>query len=176
MLCNLRHRCFTGNTPKRNFLDPQLGQLRVSRLHNLCDVNDFHSLKKELYIPSITLDTDKRVVFGHRMTDDKFAQVPICKAITASAAIPFFFEPVVIEGEEFIDAETDKIAHVDIAINEGAKFIVLINPIVPVLNDKKRGCIPTLIKVSVDLLVIRDWRRSTRNRIGSSITLGCNWD
>lgn len=108
--------------------------------------NDFRKLKRELYIPSINLDTGQRVVFGHRSTDEKYAAVPICKAITASAAIPFFFEPVIIEGDAFIDAETDKIAHLDIAIDENAAFIVLINPIVPLYNDRNRMCIPTLTK------------------------------
>lgn len=108
--------------------------------------NDFRTVPKELYIPSINLDTGERVIFGHDSAHQKYGNVPICKAITASAAIPFFFEPVIIGGDQFIDAETDKIAHLDIAINEHAKFIMVINPIVPLHNDRNRMCIPTLTK------------------------------
>ncbi len=101
--------------------------------------NDFRNLDKELYIPATELDTGERWVFGEPGRD----AVPISKAVAASAAIPVFFRPFCIDGHEFIDGSTSKVAHLDIALNHGAKLIVIINPTMPFENDRTRACLPT---------------------------------
>ncbi len=101
--------------------------------------NDFRNLKKELYIPATELDTGKRWVFGEEETKG----VPISKAVAASAAIPVFFRPFCIDGRDFIDGSTSKVAHVDIALKHGAKLVIVINPTVPVENDQTKVCLPT---------------------------------
>ncbi|MFQ5651419.1 MAG: patatin-like phospholipase family protein [bacterium] len=100
--------------------------------------NDFRNLERELYIPATNLDTGQRWVFGE--DDDT---VPISKAVAASAAIPLFFRPVRINGQDFIDGSTGQVSHVDIAIRNGAKLIVIINPTVPIENDRNKNCLPT---------------------------------
>lgn len=100
--------------------------------------NDFRNLEKELYIPATELDTGKRWVFGE---DD--TTVPISKAVAASAAVPIFFRPFRINGHDFIDGSTGQVAHIDIAIRNGAKLIIIINPTVPFENDKTKVCLPT---------------------------------
>ena len=115
-----------------------LDKLMAGLLYPEGKTNDFRNLKKELYIPATELDTGKRWVFGE---DDK--TVPISKAVAASAAIPIFFRPVNINGHDFIDGSTGQVAHIDIAIRNGAKLIVIINPTVPFANDKMKLGLPT---------------------------------
>jgi NTE family protein len=67
--------------------------------------------------------------------------VPISKAVAASAAIPGFFEPVPINGMDFIDGGVDRVEHLDIAAAHGAGAIVLINPLVPFVN-RGDACLP----------------------------------
>ncbi len=100
--------------------------------------NDFRNLERELYIPATNLDTGERWVFGE--DDDS---VPISNAVAASAAIPLFFRPFRINGVDYIDGSTSQVAHVDIAIRNGAKLIVIINPTMPVRNDLSKNLLPT---------------------------------
>lgn len=99
----------------------------------------FRGLKKELYVPAIALDRPMRTVFG----DEGSRDVPISRAIAASSALPFYFEPVSIDGVDYVDGGTAQLAHVDIAINKGADRILVLNPIVPIQNDQSRVCIPS---------------------------------
>lgn len=101
--------------------------------------NDFRNLKKELYIPATELDTGNRWVFG----EDEKKDVPISKAVAASAAVPIFFRPFRINGYDFIDGSTSQVSHMDIALKHGAKLIVIINPTVPLVNDRSKICLPT---------------------------------
>ncbi len=100
--------------------------------------NDFRNLDKELYIPAIDLDSGKRQVFGE--DDDT---VPISKAVAASAAIPVFFRPFRIDGHDYIDGSTGQVAHLDVAIRNGARLLIIVNPTVPIENDQSKNCLPT---------------------------------
>jgi len=104
----------------------------------LCD--SFEQLRRELYIPAYDLDNSERVVFG----PDTPADIHICQAITASCAIPFFFRPQKIAGRYFIDGNIGRSSHIDLAIEKGAKLIVLVNPRVPFNNDPELTCLPSL--------------------------------
>lgn len=101
--------------------------------------NDFRNLSKELYIPATELDTGERWIFGEPETN----HIPISMAVAASAAIPVFFRPYRIEGHDFIDGSTSRVAHLDIALKHGAKLIIIINPTAPLMNDREKICIPT---------------------------------
>ncbi|MFQ5602280.1 MAG: patatin-like phospholipase family protein [bacterium] len=101
--------------------------------------NDFRNLEKELYITATDLDSGQRCVFGEENTND----VPISKAVAASAAIPVFFRPFNINGREFIDGSTSKVSHIDVALKHGARLIIVINPTVPFENDLSMVCLPT---------------------------------
>lgn len=111
---------------------------RSFRQEGLCD--DFRELERPLFIPSYDLDNGKRIIFG----SDGYRNVHICQAITASSAIPFFFRPHRIGGRYYIDGNIGRVTHIDIAIEQGAKLIVLINPRVPMVNDPARICLPSL--------------------------------
>jgi NTE family protein len=102
-------------------------------------VNNFEDLRRELYIPAVQLDTGDRVLFGAPGWRD----VPISDAITASSALPLYFQPVRIRGVDFVDGGVGRVAHVDLPIERGSHFLVVINPILPLRNEEGLVCIPT---------------------------------
>jgi predicted acylesterase/phospholipase RssA len=102
--------------------------------------DDFNALTPELYIPAYDLDRGQRVVFG----SEGFRDMHISQAITASSAIPYFFRPYQIGSQHYIDGSTGQVSHLDIAIERGAKLIVVVNPRVPIDNDLEHICLPSL--------------------------------
>ncbi len=95
--------------------------------------DDFRDLSGELYIPATDLDTCERVVFGSAGWED----IPISTAVRASTALPMVYEPVTVRDRELVDGGIVSTTNVDIAVNAGAKFIVVVNPLVPYVNDFK---------------------------------------
>jgi predicted acylesterase/phospholipase RssA len=101
--------------------------------------DDFRLLANELYIAATDLDTCERVILGAQGWDD----VPISQAVRASSALPMLYEPFAIKGRTLIDGGIVSTTNVDIAVEAGARFIVLVNPLVPFVNDFRKE-IPTL--------------------------------
>ncbi len=93
--------------------------------------DDFADLPCELYLTATDLDTCERVVFGVDGSED----VPISTAVRASGALPMVYAPVRINDRELIDGGMVSTTNLDIAIEAGAKLVVVINPIVPFIND-----------------------------------------
>ncbi len=115
--------------------------------HYLCQsfrkegiIDDFNLIKNELYIPAYDLDRGCRVVFG----TEGYRDVHICQAITASCAIPYFFRPPKIGDSYYMDGSIGRVSHIDVAIQRGARLVLLINPRVPMDNDRERSCLPSL--------------------------------
>lgn len=102
--------------------------------------DEFHLIRPELYIPAVDIDRGERVIFG----SEGFRDVHICQAITASCAIPVFFRPHQVGGRYYIDGSVGRVAHIDIAIARGAKLVVVVNPRVPMVNDREKFCLPSL--------------------------------
>src|SRR4051794_22843844 len=94
-------------------------------------VNDFRLLDPELYLTATDLDTCERIVFG----EDGWSDVPISKAVECSTCLPLVYKPVDLKGRQFIDGGIRSTTNVDIAVEKGAKFIVVVNPLVPYVND-----------------------------------------
>jgi predicted acylesterase/phospholipase RssA len=93
--------------------------------------DDFTQLACELYLTATDLDTCERVIFGVDPTEE----VPISTAVRASGAMPMVYSPVKVGERELIDGGIVSTTNLDIAIEAGAKFVVVINPIVPFIND-----------------------------------------
>lgn len=102
-------------------------------------VNDFRLLESELYLTATDLDTCERLVFGEQGWDD----VPISKAVQCSTALPIVYKPVELKGRQLVDGGIRSTTNVDIAVEKGAKFILVVNPLVPYVNDFERT-IPTV--------------------------------
>jgi predicted acylesterase/phospholipase RssA len=94
-------------------------------------VNDFRLLDNELYLTATDLDTCERIVFGEEEWDD----VPISKAVQCSTTLPVVYKPVDLKGRQLVDGGIRSTTNVDIAVEKGAKFIVVVNPLVPYVND-----------------------------------------
>ncbi len=101
--------------------------------------NDFRKLKRELYVPAEDVDLGRYDVF----VEGVLADVPISTAVTASSAIPIIFQPIHINGRDYIDGGVGRVAYMDIAMNHGATLLFVVNPVVPVINDRTRVCLPT---------------------------------
>ena len=93
--------------------------------------NDFRLLGPELFLAATDLDTCERIVFGTAGWDD----VPISEAVAASCALPMIYRPVEIKDRELVDGGILSTTNVDIAVEAGARFIVVVNPLVPYVND-----------------------------------------
>jgi NTE family protein len=94
-------------------------------------VNDFRLLETELYLTATDLDTCERIVFG----EDEWSDVPISKAVQCSTTLPIVYKPVDLKGRQLVDGGIRSTTNVDIAVEKGAKFIVVVNPLVPYVND-----------------------------------------
>jgi predicted acylesterase/phospholipase RssA len=93
--------------------------------------DDFRELRRELYLTATDLDTCERIVFGAEGFDD----VPISRAVRASGALPMVYAPVTVGERELVDGGLVSTTNLDIAVEAGAKLVVVINPIVPFIND-----------------------------------------
>jgi NTE family protein len=107
-------------------------------------VDDFRLLDHELYLTATDLDTCERIVFGEEGWND----VPISKAIQCSTTLPIVYKPVDLKGRQLIDGGIRSTTNVDIAVEKGAKFIVVVNPLVPYVNDFQKT-IPTVFGTRV---------------------------
>jgi len=107
-------------------------------------INDFRLLESELYLTATDLDTCERLVFGEPGWDD----VPISKAIECSTALPVIYKPVDLKGRQLVDGGIRSTTNVDIAVEKGAEFIVVVNPLVPYVNDFQET-IPTVFGTRV---------------------------
>jgi predicted acylesterase/phospholipase RssA len=102
------------------------------------------------------------VIFG----GEGFRDHHICQAITASCAIPYFFRPHKVGGRYYLDGSTGRVTHLDIAIERGARLIVVVNPRVPMKNDMERFCLPSLsfgrCSSIADLGITMAWEQARR--------------
>jgi len=103
-------------------------------------VNDFRLLENELFLTATDLDTCERIVLGGQEWDD----VPISRAVAASTALPMVYKPVEIKGRHLVDGGLRSTTNVDLAVEAGAKFVIVVNPLVPYVNDFQK-MIPTML-------------------------------
>jgi NTE family protein len=101
--------------------------------------NDFRLLDTELYLTATDLDTTERIVFG----EEGWRDVPISKAVQCSTTLPLVYKPVDLKGRQLVDGGIRSTTNVDIAVEAGAKFIIVVNPLVPYVNDFE-STIPTV--------------------------------
>ncbi len=89
--------------------------------------NDFRRLHTRLTIVATHLDSGEAAPFGQKGMDD----VPISKAVQASAALPGVFPPVEIRDAYFVDGALKKTMHATVALDEGIDLLLCLNPLVP---------------------------------------------
>lgn len=99
----------------------------VAKLHSSrgC-TDDFRKLKRKLYIVATNLDTGEAAIFGAPSND----HIPISKAVQATTALPGLFPPVEIDGRFYVDGALKRTLHASVALQEGARLLICINPLV----------------------------------------------
>ena len=102
--------------------------------------NDFRLLGNELYLAATDLDTCERIVLGGEDWED----VPIARAVAASTALPMVYKPIEVKGRQLVDGGIRSTTNVDIAVERGARFVIVVNPLVPYVNDFEQ-VIPTVL-------------------------------
>lgn len=95
--------------------------------------DDFRRLRGKLRVVAVKLDTSELVTFG----GEGYEHVPVSRAVQASLALPGFYCPVTIDGEQYIDGVARRTLNASVALEEGADLLFCVNPIVPV--DVHRG-------------------------------------
>lgn len=87
----------------------------------------FDALPTVLRVVATDIDRGDTVAFGAPGWTD----VPISRAVVASAAVPGLVPPVPIAGRWFVDGALNKTMHASIALQEGASLVLCLNPLVP---------------------------------------------
>jgi len=124
-----------GNLPAGLFSNAPLADYVETVLRTLGLPLHFDEFPKELMVTAVNLDSGHQVVFGAQGVRN----VPISKAVQASAALPLLFRPVRIDGQVFVDGGIERNLPVDVAVKAGAGLVIAINPMVPVVNDPRGG-------------------------------------
>ena len=90
--------------------------------------DDFRDLARRLVVVAAELESGHAVRFG----DPGYDHVPISKAVQARMALPGLYPPVEIDGRHYVDGVLLKTLHASVALEDGAKLVLCVNPIVPV--------------------------------------------
>ena len=77
-----------------------------------------------LWVVAVRLSTGVRLVFGR----DDAAVAGVAEAVAASCAIPGFFEPVVIDGERYVDGGAHSPTNADLLAGHGLDLVVVSSP------------------------------------------------
>lgn len=113
--------------PAGVFDNSRIGDWLVKLFSQPGRTNDFRDLKHKLFLVATDLDKAEAVAFGATGWD----HVPISRAIQASSALPGLFPPIEIDGRHYVDGALKKTLHASVALREGAKLLICVNPIVP---------------------------------------------
>jgi len=89
--------------------------------------NEFDDLDCQLYVVAVDLDSGTAVRFG----SEEHRDVTISRAVQASAALPGLYPPVEINGHYYVDGALRRTLHASVALDEGADFLIGVNPLVP---------------------------------------------
>ena len=89
--------------------------------------NDFRKLERPLYVIAVDLDSGEAVRFGGEGWDD----VPISRAVQASAALPGLYPPVALRGRQFVDGALRRTMHASVVLDRDVDLMIGINPLVP---------------------------------------------
>jgi predicted acylesterase/phospholipase RssA len=89
--------------------------------------NDFRTLPAPLFVVAVELDSGKVVRFGDEGWDD----IPISRAVQASAALPGLYAPVEVRGRHFVDGALRRTMNASLVLDRNVDLMIGINPLVP---------------------------------------------
>jgi predicted acylesterase/phospholipase RssA len=126
--------------------------------------NDFRQLRARLTLVATALDTGEAAPFGQPGWDE----VPISRAIQASAALPGLFPPVLIGGRHYVDGALKKTLHATVALDEGVDLLLCVNPLVPYHASPEathEGRIPALVEGGLPVVMSQTFRSMIHSRL-----------
>ncbi|HKJ16478.1 MAG TPA: patatin-like phospholipase family protein [Xanthomonadales bacterium] len=129
--------------------------------------NNFSELDCTLYLVAVNLDTGTAVRFG----DKEHSDVPISKAVQASAALPALYTPVPINGTYYVDGALRRTLHASAALDEGVDLLIGINPLVPFSSDEdgdpRPGPLPVskLVQGGLPMILSQTFRALIQSRM-----------
>jgi predicted acylesterase/phospholipase RssA len=132
--------------------------------------NEFGGLRRRLYLVATDLDTGESVSFGRPGHD----HVPISRAVQASSALPGLFPPVEIDGRFFVDGALRKTLHASEALDDGAKLVLCVNPLVPydagLAAEKGRARHRRLVEGGLPVVLSQTFRAIIHSRMAVGIS------
>jgi len=131
--------------------------------------DDFRKLARRLVLVATDLDTGAAAPFGLPGWDD----VPISRAVTASAALPGLFPPVKIGKRHYVDGALKKTLHARVLLDEGIDLLLCLNPLVPFdashapRHTLRLGTepIPQLVRGGLPLVLSQTFRSLIHSRL-----------
>jgi NTE family protein len=130
------------------FMDSSLTEERIRLLFGEAGrSDDFRKLTNKLRVVATDIDLGEAVEFG----TPGFDHIPISKAVRASSAVPGVFAPVEIDGRRYLDGALTKTLHASVALQEGARLVLCLNPLVP-HKPKRNGvgnALPAILSQSI---------------------------
>jgi NTE family protein len=127
--------------------------------------NDFRKLTTKLRIVAVDVDSGKTIRFGEKGYD----HIPISKAVQASSALPGVYTPVEIENKFYVDGVAKRTIHASTAFNDDIKFVIGINPIVPLENDKTHSEFGSLNEKGLPNILSQTFRMMIHSRMKAGI-------
>ena len=127
--------------------------------------NDFRKLGCRLFVVAVDLDNGAAVRFG----SDGHRDIPISRAVQASAALPGLYPPVEIDGRHFVDGALRRTLHASAALDEGVDLLLGINPLVPFDTGDGRGEVQVpvrrLIQGGLPMILSQTFRALIQSRM-----------
>lgn len=127
--------------------------------------NRFEDLDTELYVIAVDLDSGKSVRFG----SEGWRDVPISRAVQASAALPGLYPPVRIGDRYYVDGALRRTLHASVALDRGVDLLLGINPLVPFdageYRDPVLPPVRKLIQGGLPLILSQTFRALIQSRM-----------
>jgi predicted acylesterase/phospholipase RssA len=132
--------------------------------------DDFRELRRRLTVVAADLEKGTAIRFGETGFDD----VPISLAVQASTAVPGVYPPVRIDGRECVDGVLLKTVHASVALEQGARLVFCINPLVPVdvTAATHAGRVPenVLVRLGLPAVLSQTFRTLIHSRLEVGIS------
>lgn len=113
--------------PPGIFDNDRIGRFLHEAFSQVGRSDHFEELGRKLFIVAVDLDSGKAVRFG----SEEFRDIPISRAVQASAALPGLYPPVEYRGRQYVDGALRRTMHASVALDEGVSLLIGINPLVP---------------------------------------------
>ena len=125
--------------------------------------NDFRELGRPLVVVAVDLDSGEAVRFGSEGWDD----VPISRAVQASAALPGLYPPVEVRGRQFVDGALRRTMHASVLLERGIDLLLGVNPLVPFNNRgaKRAGARHGLAEGGLPAVLSQTFRTLLQSRM-----------